>query len=1117
MNLFDLAAKISLDSTTFESGLNSAKKAVGTFGKIATATFAAGSAAFVAFSKNAVSTGAEFDTAMSQVAATMGVTADEIKDLRDFAKEMGASTKFSATESAQALNYMALAGYDATKSMEMLPTVLNLAAAGGMELARASDMVTDAESALGLTSKETAAMVDQMAKTASKSNTSVEQLGDAMLTIGGTAQFMAGGTDRLQTVLGLLADNGIKGAEAGTHLRNMLLKLSSPTKEGADTLNALGVKVFDASGNMRDMQNIIQDLGEAMKNLTQEEKVTAISNIFNARDLSAVNALLGTSTDRWNELGSAIASAQGSAEQMAETQLDNLTGDITIMKSALEGVKIEFSEGIMPSLRQLVQNVTKWLSNPKTMKFISELGEKTGALATKILDWGQRVIPYVIQAVKAVAPVVKNVFGAASGIVRELATKAFGVFIKALESVQKVLPKVGEWFKRVLDFGKSLLPSLKNIAQVVGNLAKTALPIVVNLVKKLAPIIKTVFDITGRIAKAVGPLLEKVLTHVGKVLNTVVGDIGISVKLLTPLISVVKGLAKVLEPVVSMLTKINDVVDTILGPARKFLGIVGDFFGMTADQADGVDKAAKAVEKFQESLNNSGIDFSAITDRMRENRDAANDVMTAYAEMNQQFGESYNETQKEVGHIQDLWQELRTLAGATGEVNEADAERAHFIAQELESLTGLEIEWNGNVIQSYKDIAEAIDDVIQKKKASKLIEIAEQKADQAQADIETASAGIYTEKQSIADYEKQIAEINRRYDLSDEVAQMRLLQEQLGQYVEENGKWYSVVKGIYGEELSRTAVDSKVIEGINSQIKALEPRVKEVRKTADEQISAINDSIASSEENIANYERLEMESYANIADYEKAYAEYARGHYGEVADMLEDDVLNHWKRTTSIRKLSEDELKNLKDEYNTRLDQYKRINEAYLRGEAWATAEAVKEAKKRADEVFEAYRMATVNGSKDLYDASRLLGIDFSRGFEDGLKSMAQQLAKMAGDVARGAASAMRNTLQIKSPSRVTREIGQYFGEGFGLGIMDEADAIEDSVGYVSDSAVNAFGDPEFGSRSGRGGTQSNIEYLLQQILDKMGFDIVLEDGVIAGRVDRIIGQSAMRKARGGA
>ena len=147
----------------------------------------------------------------------MGVTVDEIGELRDFAQEMGSTTAFSATEAADALNYMALAGYDAETSMTMLPNVLNLAAAGGMELATASDMVTDSQTALGLSLEETSTLVDQMALASSKTNTSVSQLGEAILSIGGTAKNLSGGTTELNQVLGLLADNGIKGAEAGTH------------------------------------------------------------------------------------------------------------------------------------------------------------------------------------------------------------------------------------------------------------------------------------------------------------------------------------------------------------------------------------------------------------------------------------------------------------------------------------------------------------------------------------------------------------------------------------------------------------------------------------------------------------------------------------------------------------------------------------------------------------------------------------------------------------------------------------------------------------------------------------------------------------------------------------
>lgn len=314
----------------------------------------------------AVSTSSKFESAMSQVQATMGITKDSMSTLdgqtvntmdalSDLAKELGAKTKFSAVEAAEAINYMALAGYDLQKTYGMLPTVMNLAAAGNFDLARASDMVTDAQTALGLSIEETAQMVDQWAMAASKSNTSVEQLGDAILTIGGTAQYMAGGTDRLATVLGVLADNGIKGSEAGTHLRNMILKLASPTKKGAAAIERLGLDVFDADGKMRDFQDIFGDLQVAMDDLTEEERMQAFADMFNVRDIAAANALLGTSAERWEELGGAISNASGSAEQMAETQLDNLQGQLTILQSSLEGAAIAFGELLMPLIKDAVK------------------------------------------------------------------------------------------------------------------------------------------------------------------------------------------------------------------------------------------------------------------------------------------------------------------------------------------------------------------------------------------------------------------------------------------------------------------------------------------------------------------------------------------------------------------------------------------------------------------------------------------------------------------------------------------------------------------------------------------------------------------------------------------
>lgn len=261
----------------------------------------AGSIALAGIGTAAVTVGAGFEASMSQVAATMGMTADEADysnevyaQLANTAKEMGATTKFSASEAGDALNYLALAGYDADKACAALPTILNLASAGGMELAAASDMITDSMSALGLsaTKENLTQFGDQLAKTAQKSNTSVSQLGEAILTVGGTAKTLSGGTTEMNTLLGILADNGVKGAEGGTALRNILLSLQAPTDTAAKAMKKLGLNVYDAEGKMRPVNEVLGDLNAAMGSMNDQAQQELLSTMFNKRDLKSVSALL---------------------------------------------------------------------------------------------------------------------------------------------------------------------------------------------------------------------------------------------------------------------------------------------------------------------------------------------------------------------------------------------------------------------------------------------------------------------------------------------------------------------------------------------------------------------------------------------------------------------------------------------------------------------------------------------------------------------------------------------------------------------------------------------------------------------------------------------------------
>ena len=372
----------------------------------------------------AVKTTSDFDTAMSQVQATMGVTKDAMSEvdgqsvntmdtLRALAKEMGAKTAFSASECAEALNYLALAGYNTQQMCDTLPTVLNLAAAGDIDLASASDMVTDAMSALGMGTDEATTMVDQMSKTASTTNTSVAQLGEGILTIGATAKSIKGGTAELNTALGILANNGIKGAEGGTHLRNVILSLQNPTDGAAKVMKELGVETYDSEGNMRSLNDILGDLNTSMDGMTSAEKSNIIGTIFNKTDLASVNSLLANTGENWNSLQQGITDSAGAAQQMADTQLDNLSGQITILKSAVEGLAISFGEALMPTIRNIVakiQSFVDWLNslNEEQRNTIIKVGALVAALGPFLIIVG-KTISTVGSAMKGFSSLAKTI------------------------------------------------------------------------------------------------------------------------------------------------------------------------------------------------------------------------------------------------------------------------------------------------------------------------------------------------------------------------------------------------------------------------------------------------------------------------------------------------------------------------------------------------------------------------------------------------------------------------------------------------------------------------------------------------------------------------------------
>lgn len=506
-----------------------------------------------------VTTAANFESSMSQVQATMGITKDAMSTvngqsvntmdtLSKLAKKMGAETAFSASECAEALNYLALAGYDTQQMCDTLPTVLNLAAAGDIALADASDMVTDAMSALGMGVDEAETMVDQMAKTASTTNTSVAQLGEGILTIGATAKSIKGGTAELNTELGILANNGIKGAEGGTHLRNIILSLQNPTDKAAAQMEALGLSVYDSEGNMRSMNDILGDLNKSMDGMTSAEKSNIISTIFNKTDLSSVNALLANTGETWDSLQKSITDSGGAAQQMADTQLDNLQGQITILKSALEGLAISFGELLMPAIKQIVgwvQKFVDWLNgmNDGTKKVIMTVALLAAALGPVLIVIGKVIsaVGTIMTVVPKIAGVINTVKGAFAALNTTMLANPITLIIAAIvalvaafiylwnncdgfrqfwidlwENVKKTAVTV---WNAIKEFFAQVWEAIKTIFSTVFEVIKTLVTTYFNLYKT---IIQTVFNTVKTVITTIWESIKGVFTTVFNVIKTLV-------------------------------------------------------------------------------------------------------------------------------------------------------------------------------------------------------------------------------------------------------------------------------------------------------------------------------------------------------------------------------------------------------------------------------------------------------------------------------------------------------------------------------------------------------------------------------------------------------------------
>ena len=554
MEIFKLFGKIAVDNSEANRAIDETVGNVGNAEPRMTKALKKIGAAVVAafavdkikdFGKACISAGMDFDSQMSTVAAISGATGEEFEILRAKAQEMGATTAFSATESAQAMEYMAMAGWKTTDITNGLAGVMNLAAASGEDLATTSDIVTDAMTAFGMSADQSTYFADVLAQTATNANTNVGMMGETFKYVAPLAGAMGYNIEDMSAAIGLMANAGIKGSQSGTSLRNIITNLASPTDKVAGAMDDLGISLTDSDGKTKSFGETLSDLRISFADLDEVQKTQYASAIAGKEGMSGLLALINSSDEDFDKLTDSIKNCTGASEKMAEIRLDNLEGDVTLFKSALEGAQIAISDKLTPVLRNLVEKATDWLPTVQdkllsAIDVVMYIGKYLAQELTPILSSiGKSVLPIIKDALKSakaiieqLVPVIKNIWKFAEPvfkivvdtidlIVEYLPTLLQDVldFIDPLNLIHKETSQVSEEYLKMADNANKMSEKLDDIKQKNADIGQSVLE-EYNHYGDLADRLSTVVDKNGKIKEHCEYTVQQIIDELNPALDT---------------------------------------------------------------------------------------------------------------------------------------------------------------------------------------------------------------------------------------------------------------------------------------------------------------------------------------------------------------------------------------------------------------------------------------------------------------------------------------------------------------------------------------------------------------------------------------------------------------------
>lgn len=589
---YTLSARITADAKSFRDGLRDAQNSLKSMGQNVSdagkkitrtgATVTAMTAPLALFAKQSFDIGKEFRSSMSNVQALSGATESELRQLEAAARDMGKNTRFSASQAADGLGYMSLAGWDAQASMMALPAVLNLAVSGNMDLANASDIVTDSMTAFNLEAKDAERFTDGMAYAQANSNTTVEALGEAFKQSASSATAANQSYETTTALLGVLADAGVKGSAAGTGLNAMFRDLRASAEDGAIAVGDSSVALYDAEGNMRNVTDVLADMEKGMANMTQEQRDQVMSSIFQQQSLKAVNTLFGQGTDAIYELTEGIENSSGAASEMAAVMDDNMEGSILNLQSSIGELQLRFFELTEGPIRGFIDRLGEavdWISSldDRTLGMVTAVGAFLLALGPVLMILG--LVTQGVGGLISAFAFLMSPIGLVIGVIAVLAG-AFTYFmatndefrVKVIDTFNNVRDTVSTVVGNVITFLQDLWtnvqPIISRIGETLGNVFSSAIPFITSSLQNIWGQIQEVFTTIQGIVEAVWPVFSGFFNSFAEGFNGA-GEVGSNFAL--NLTSILFGLNPVIKGVIYLFTEFGSEIVQHVQTAIDFI------------------------------------------------------------------------------------------------------------------------------------------------------------------------------------------------------------------------------------------------------------------------------------------------------------------------------------------------------------------------------------------------------------------------------------------------------------------------------------------------------------------------------------------------------------------